>query len=59
MKKIAYIILTCEKYLQTRVSWQFQNCFKYINKKDMAYAKKYSTQEIIKRIHSNPMIKKH
>ena len=34
MKKIAYIILTCEKYLQTRVPWQFQNCFKYINKKD-------------------------
>ena len=37
MKKIAYIILTCEKYLQTRVPWQFQNCFKYINKKDCYY----------------------
>jgi hypothetical protein len=37
MKKIAYIILTCEKYLQTRVLWQFQNCFKYINKKDCYY----------------------
>lgn len=46
MTKIAYIILTCEKYLKTRVSWQLQTCFKYINKKDCYYLScKSSTQK--------------
>jgi hypothetical protein len=35
--KIAYIILTCEKYLNSRVKWQVKSCFKYINKSDCYY----------------------
>jgi hypothetical protein len=37
MHSIAYIILTCEKYLTTRVSWQLQTCFKYVNKNNCYY----------------------
>jgi hypothetical protein len=35
--KIAYIILTCEKYLNTRVKWQVKNCFRYVNKLNCYY----------------------
>lgn len=31
---VCYIILTCEKYLPTRVSWQKKTCFKDVNPKD-------------------------
>jgi hypothetical protein len=37
MTKICYIILTCEKYINTRVNWQSATCFKYINNKDCYY----------------------
>ena len=37
MSKICYIILTCEKYIDTRVNWQSATCFKYINNKDCYY----------------------
>jgi hypothetical protein len=45
MTKTAYIILTCEKYLKTRVSWQLQTCFKYMNKKDCYYLSCKSTRQ--------------
>lgn len=37
MSKICYIILTCEKYINTRVNWQSDTCFKFINNKDCYY----------------------
>ena len=35
--KICYIISTCDKYLDTRVSYQMQTFLKYINKNDIYY----------------------
>ena len=35
--KICYIISTCDKYLNTRVSYQMQTFLKYINKNDIYY----------------------
>jgi hypothetical protein len=35
--KICYIISTCNKYLDTRVSYQMQTFLKYINKNDIYY----------------------
>ena len=32
--KICYIILTCEKYLDTRSKWQRENCFSTISQND-------------------------
>lgn len=35
--KICYIISTCDKYLDTRVSYQMETMFKNINKNDIYY----------------------
>lgn len=37
MSNICYIILTCEKYLPTRATWQRENCFKYTNSSNLYY----------------------
>jgi len=31
---VCYIILTCEKYLQTRAKWQKETCFKDVSEND-------------------------
>lgn len=35
--KVCYIVLTCEKYLNTRVKWQMETMFKNIDKDDIYY----------------------
>ena len=35
--KIAYIILTCEKYISTRVQWQLDTMLKTVDKNDIYY----------------------
>ena len=37
MSNICYIILTCEKYLPTRATWQRRNCFKYTKSSNLYY----------------------
>ena len=35
--RVAYIILTCEKYVNTRVQWQLQTMFKNVDPTDLYY----------------------
>jgi len=35
--RICYIIMTCDKYLSTRVKWQLETCFENFNRKDLYY----------------------
>lgn len=35
--RIAYIILTCEKYISTRVSWQLQTMFQHVDRSDLFF----------------------
>lgn len=37
LPRIAYVILTCEKYLPTRVPWQLQTVFEHIPREDLFY----------------------
>jgi hypothetical protein len=43
--KICYIISTCDKYLDTRVSYQMETMFKNINKNDIYYLTSKSNEE--------------
>jgi len=43
--KICYIISTCDKYLNTRVSYQMETVFKNINKNDIYYLTSKSNEE--------------
>jgi hypothetical protein len=35
--RVAYIILTCEKYVNTRVQWQLQTMFRHIDRSDLYF----------------------
>ncbi len=35
--RIAYIVLTCEKYISTRVPWQLQTVFEHVPREDIFY----------------------
>jgi hypothetical protein len=35
--RICYIVLTCEKYIDTRVKWQMKTMFKNIDPTDIYY----------------------
>lgn len=35
--RVAYVILTCEKYISTRVQWQLQTMFKNVNRNDLYF----------------------
>ena len=35
--RIAYIILTCEKYISTRVPWQLQTMFQHVDRSDLYF----------------------
>jgi len=35
--RVAYIILTCEKYFSTRVQWQLQTMFRHVDRSDLYF----------------------
>lgn len=35
--RIAYVILTCEKYIDTRVPWQLDTMFQHVNRSDLYF----------------------
>jgi hypothetical protein len=45
--KICYIILTCEKYIPTRVEWQLSSFFQNIDKKNVYYLSCKNSREYI------------
>lgn len=47
---ICYIVLTCEKYLTTRLVWQLETCFKEVDKKDIYYLGPY--MDVTKQMYS-------
>jgi hypothetical protein len=35
--RVAYIVLTCEKYVNTRVQWQLQTMFRHVDRSDLYF----------------------
>ena len=35
--RVAYIVLTCEKYISTRVQWQLQTMFRHVDRSDLYF----------------------